>query len=262
MPRVKKTTKEYIDTIKKRHSIDNVNYDLSKLVYKHANNPVVIIHSKYKTEHKLFPSMIHRDGIVCKIRTANDKTKYFVKRIKEMPEYDPEVMDLSYIDYVDSRTPIRIFNKKLKVFHRKTPGSIAQQGLSLGMDNAEDLVEYLKSICKQHPDYDDDIHDFSKSTYKPGEKKIKIIHKRFKTIHWVRLNDFHNSKKILTIRNAEDPTKYFIALCKEMSDYNEDVFDLSTVVYENMKSKVVYSIRGVEHRRTPSHILQYGLSLK
>jgi len=100
----KYNTEEFLQKIK-NNGYWNDDYDYSKIKYIGRINKIIVIDTKFNTEHLMMPYNLMGLGHKCCIKNAVDKTQYLIKQLEKVHNGK---YDYSKVEYANTNTKIKI----------------------------------------------------------------------------------------------------------------------------------------------------------
>ena len=156
------------EIIKKFKEIHGDKYDYSLVEYQNAGSLVQIIckvHGVFKQIAKA-----HKQGSGCPICVGNvmPSTSFLIKKFKEI---HGDKYDYSHVDYIDSRTSVKIICKEHGAFYQ--PPSRHRLGAGCSKCSGNSKLN-TNIIIKQFKLIHGNKYDYSKVIYKNAHSKVKI----------------------------------------------------------------------------------------
>ena len=137
-------TLEFLQKLKDSGSW-NDEYDYSLVNYIKNHSSVILINKKFGTKHKVLAQSLMSKNINISIKTALNKSKYFIENLKALGKYN-ESYDYSEINYKSAKEKLIVINKKTATKHLVTTKHLYANG-GLFLSNAIDKTAYTIFSC-------------------------------------------------------------------------------------------------------------------
>lgn len=227
-------------------------YNCSKAKYINNSEKVIIIDTKYNSEHLMIPTELFI-GSKCGIKNAIDKTKYVVSLFNEM---HGEKYDYSKFIYIDDRDKGIIICKTHGEFKQNANKHLQKRGCPKCANNQISSIETLITRLKLEYDSFNDI-DFINSIYKNADTPIEIIYKPYNTKHLISPYNLINNVKCVW-SNAVNKDVF---LEKKIREIHGDYFiypNLKIDSIKDIKIPIVCPIHGNFEQLISTHIAGAG----
>ena len=245
----KKTTEEFILEAKKIH---NNKYDYSLVEYKNNHTLVKIICKEHGAFEQVPSSHLQNHG--CPECSGNNHKKTTEEFILEAKKIHNNKYDYSMVNYINSKTKIKIICKEHGVFEQVSSNHLQGQGCPrcAGIQKLDNysFIERAKFIHGGK-------YDYSLIDYKNTETKIKIIC----SIHGEFLqkpsNHLTGQGCPSCTKNKKLTTEEFIARSKKI---HNNKYDYSLVEYKNNHTlvKIICLTHGVFEQQPQAHFIGSG----
>ena len=222
--------------IQKSMNLYNNKYDYSKLNYKDAKTPIIII-DENGFEHEQI-AYNHINGRELSIKSCTDKTNFYINKLKYL--YKNYNYDFSKVEYIDVRTPIIIIDED-GLEHKKIPDlNKSSLGIRSVIDKNSFIINKIKKIHKNYI--------YTELNYKEADQKIQLIDENGFS-HEQLLHSILNGSK-LSIKSAVNKNEYFIFISQLL---HGDKYDYTKVNFNKSDKKVIIICKehGGEFKQTP-----------
>jgi len=215
---------EYVEKANKVH---NNRYDYSKLNYVNSETKVNIICSKHGMFEQ-FPTT-HLSGQGCSKCIGRNKTTDEI--IRQFEEKHADRYDYSQINYVDSKTKIKIICKEHGEFFQTVYLHLSGQGCPKCVGRNKTTEDFINEAIKIHGNK----FDYSLVNYEYNNKNVKIVcpvHDIFEQLPASHLIGCGCPKCMGRNKTTEE----FI---KEANLIHNNKYEYTKTIYLNAKSKVI-----------------------
>ena len=165
-------TREFLQKLK-----DKGNYyedqDYSKVNYINDRTKVIVVDKKLGTEHLMKPNNMLNCSGKCSIKSATNKTEYFLKKLKYRGFYI-EDYDYSKFEYKGMTSKVIIADKRFNSEHLISTEGLLLRGDRCTVRNAINKTKYLINKVKYLYNYP---YDYRKVKYVSWNGEVIIIDK-------------------------------------------------------------------------------------
>ena len=232
-------------------------YDYSLVEYKNARTKVKIICK----EHGVFEkrSDAHIKGSGCSkcfyAKNAKSKIDSQLNIIKQFKEIHGDKYDYSLVNYVNSRTKLKIICNTHGVFEQTS--SSHKKGSNCPKCSNENKSFTQLDIIKQFKEVHGDLYDYSLVKYVNAKIKVKIICKKHKVFEQLVSGhlQYKGCPKCGTEKSSKQKLISLPDVLKQFKEVHGDKYDYSLVKYINgtTKVKIICKEHGVFEQIPNSH---------
>jgi superfamily II DNA or RNA helicase len=220
---------DFIVKMLKHKGYFNNDYDYSKINYTGSKPKLLIIDTRYGTEHLVsYSDMIGR-GTKCTIQNAVNQNEHMIKRFKAV---HGDRYDYSLSNYIGSTTPVTIICEEHGEFKQSPNEHNQGNGCSKCCINYSPTTE---EVIERFREVHGDRYDYSKVDYTGVDNKVVIVcpkHGEFEQTPYSH-NQGNNCPKCsgIYVPTTEE-------VIKEFRKVHGDRYDYSKVDYKFSKAKI------------------------
>ena len=217
-------------------------FDYSKVVYVDTNTPVEIRCKRHNLIFTPTPKN-HKNGSKCKICGREDQTKKASKGkdqfIKEVQEIYGDKYDLSLVEYVNSKTPVKIICKERGIFE-VYPSTLLDTRVYLikgkKKTRSTDKEMFLKEVFKIYGNK----NDYKDTIVGDSRGKIDVVCKEHGKFTVGMVNHFNgvDCPKCSAIRYTKTRSKTTEKFIEEAKKVHGDKCDYTETIYKTCREKV------------------------
>lgn len=210
-------------------------YDYSDTVYINANTKVKIFCKGHNGYFEQLPTshIIAKQGCLTCSGSLKHTNETFIKKAKEV---HGEKYDYSQVNYINNKTPVKIYCTYHKEFFEQTAGCHLK---GQGCYKCGKFILEKEDFIKKAKEIHGDKYDYSRVKYVNATTQVIIgcsIHgwiKQYPRDHLMGSNCYQCGNNIMTLEQ-------FVAKAKEV---HGDKYDYSKVVYKGTTTKVIITCK-------------------